>query len=66
MRTITDTHPIPDLRARRDAIGLSAEKLARKADCSTPYIRNIEHGYRPSDAVAARIEAALCDAEAQA
>jgi DNA-binding transcriptional regulator YiaG len=58
------THPLPDLRNRRQALGLSAEKLARLVDCSTGYLRTIEHGIRPSDAMAERIERALQLAEA--
>lgn len=33
--------------ARRDA-GLSQEQLARRADCSTAYVRLIEAGYAPA------------------
>jgi transcriptional regulator with XRE-family HTH domain len=63
MDTITREHPIPDLRARRMALGFSAEKVARLADCSTAYVRTIEHGYRPSQQMANRLDAALRSVE---
>ena len=46
-------------QARRRAIGISAEKLARLADVSTSLIRFAEGGYRPSREMADQIEAAL-------
>jgi transcriptional regulator with XRE-family HTH domain len=50
---------IPGLRERRLAAGISQERLARLADCSTHTVRMVECGYRPSAAMTARIEAAL-------
>jgi transcriptional regulator with XRE-family HTH domain len=47
------------LRARRLEAGLSQEKLARLADCSTSTIRLIEGGWRPSEQMAGRIAGAL-------
>lgn len=47
------------LRARREAVGLSQERLARQVDCSTNTIRLVEHGYRPSGDMVRRIAAAL-------
>lgn len=47
------------LRTRREAAGLSREKLARLADCSTASLTNYENGYRPSVAMAGRIAGAL-------
>jgi predicted transcriptional regulator len=57
---------VENVRARRDAIGLSAEKLARLADVGTDSVRRCERGYRPSTRVASRIETALSAAEAAA
>lgn len=50
---------IGQLRARRVEVGLSQERLARAADCSTSMVRLVEHGYRPSDDMLARLAAAL-------
>jgi transcriptional regulator with XRE-family HTH domain len=51
------------LRRLRTAAGVSQEKLARQADCSTNLVRLVEHGYRPSDEMLDRIAAALgCNA----
>lgn len=47
------------LRARREVAGLSREKLARLADCSTATVTNYEHGYRPSQKMAQRLADAL-------
>jgi transcriptional regulator with XRE-family HTH domain len=35
------------IRERRRAAGLSQERLAREADCSTSYIQLLEGGFRP-------------------
>jgi transcriptional regulator with XRE-family HTH domain len=47
------------VRARRLAAGLSQERLARLAECSTSTVRLVEYGYRPSDEMISRIAAAL-------
>jgi len=46
------------LRARREAAGLSREKLARLADCCVTTLVQLE-GARPSEAMAQRIADAL-------
>lgn len=51
-------------RVRRERVGLSQERLAMAAGCSTGTIRLIEGGSRCSDAMAKRI-AAVLDCEAQ-
>jgi transcriptional regulator with XRE-family HTH domain len=54
------------LRARREAAGLSREKLARLADCSTSSITQFENFYVPSQSMAQRIAEALgCDDPAE-
>lgn len=35
------------LRQARQALGLSQEALARRADCSTAYVRLLERGFEP-------------------
>ena len=50
---------IGELRERRVQAGLSQERLARAADCSTSMVRLVEHGYRPSDEMLRHIAAAL-------
>ena len=48
------------IRSARRATGLSQEALARRADCSTGYVRLLESGYQPSYGdVLDRISAAL-------
>lgn len=47
------------LRVRRDRAGLSQERLARAADCSTSLVGMVERGYVCGPEVAARIAAAL-------
>jgi transcriptional regulator with XRE-family HTH domain len=47
------------VRTRRLAAGLSQERLARLADCSTSTVRLVEYGYRPSDEMLSRIAIAL-------
>lgn len=37
----------PELRQRREALGLSREKLARQADCAAITIEMLEGGWRP-------------------
>jgi transcriptional regulator with XRE-family HTH domain len=52
------------IRETRRALHLSQEALARRANCSTVYIRLIESGYAPGHSdVLPRILAALDDAE---
>lgn len=52
-----------ELRRNRLAAGLSQEKLARMADCSTAYVRLLEAGYQPRDSsVLPRVRQALKDA----
>jgi transcriptional regulator with XRE-family HTH domain len=53
------------LRTRRVAAGLSQEKLARLADCSSSMVKLIEHGYQPSDAMLGRLAGALAGATAR-
>jgi transcriptional regulator with XRE-family HTH domain len=47
------------VRVRRLAAGLSQERLARLAECSTSTVRLVEYGYRPSDEMLGRIATAL-------
>ena len=47
------------LRARRLEAGLSQERLARRAGCSTATVRLIEGGWRPSAAMLMRLSTAL-------
>lgn len=56
--------PVRNAKARRLAVELSQERLARAADCSIATIRLIERGAAPSARMAARVEAALVAAEA--
>lgn len=50
----------PLLRERRLAAGLSQEKLAQAAECSTAMVKLLERGYAPSEsAVLGRIHGAL-------
>jgi transcriptional regulator with XRE-family HTH domain len=57
----TNMHPSGSLlRAARRARGLSQEKLAREADCTTKTIYLMENGYAPeSSPTRDRIEAIL-------
>jgi transcriptional regulator with XRE-family HTH domain len=53
------------LRELRLQRGLSQEKLARRAHCSTSTVKLIEHGYRASNEMFERIARALdCDPSA--
>jgi predicted transcriptional regulator len=55
---------IRSLRARRLAIGLSQEKLARAAHCSTAMVKLLERGFTPTRSeVLPRIVQALNDVE---
>jgi len=36
------------IRTRRLAAGMTQERLAREADCSTPDVRVVERGYVPA------------------
>ena len=55
-----------NVRRRREAIGLSQEALAEKADLDRTYISGIERGTRnPTILSAARVAAALKTALAQ-
>jgi transcriptional regulator with XRE-family HTH domain len=47
------------LRTRREAAGLSREKLAALAGCSGASIQNYENGYRPSAEMAQKLADAL-------
>jgi transcriptional regulator with XRE-family HTH domain len=49
-----------ELRERRTTVGLSQERLAQLAECSTASVALFERGYRPGQsAVLSRIEAVL-------
>lgn len=49
-----------DLRLRRDAAGLSQQKLAQLADCSIQMVRLLEQGLRPAQSdVLLRVEQVL-------
>jgi transcriptional regulator with XRE-family HTH domain len=49
-----------DLSARRRALGLSQDTLARRADCSTAMVRLLEAGYQPDGSeVLGRIQSVL-------
>jgi len=50
---------LEELRAARQAVGISQERLARRVDCSLSTIRLVENGWRPSAAMAERILEAL-------
>jgi ribosome-binding protein aMBF1 (putative translation factor) len=41
------TEQVGSIRSARHDAGLSQEQLARRADCSTAYVRLIEAGYAP-------------------
>ena len=64
---MTTSTPLPPLGAaliaRRKAAGLSQEKLAAAAGCSTTTIQRLEQPFRSSADLLARIEAALVAAE---
>jgi transcriptional regulator with XRE-family HTH domain len=52
------------LRDRRLALGLSQEKLARDAECSTAMVKLLERGFTPTHSeVLPRIERVLTAAE---
>jgi transcriptional regulator with XRE-family HTH domain len=54
-----------NLRARRLAVGISMEKLARRADCSLTTVRLAERGFEGvSERLIAQISAALDELEA--
>ena len=65
MNLACDIQPLPDLRERRQAVKLSAEKLAHMANCSLSTVLGIEKGRRPSQPMADRIDAALRSVEVQ-
>jgi transcriptional regulator with XRE-family HTH domain len=48
-----------DVRDRRLAAGITQERLAQFANCSTSSVRLIERGWRPSSDLAARVDRAL-------
>jgi len=59
------TGGLTPLRSRRLALGLSQEKLARNADCSTAMVKLLECGFTPTRSeVLGRIKDALAAAEA--
>jgi transcriptional regulator with XRE-family HTH domain len=58
VHTVTQGPDSPLRRLRLNA-GLSQERLARLADCSTDTFWLIEHGYRPSDEMLERLAAVL-------
>lgn len=46
--SVTDTQAVgPALREARVRVGLSQEKLARLAGCSTARVTQLERGFRP-------------------
>lgn len=57
---------LSDLRARRERLRLSRERLGRLADVAAGTIFNIEKGLVPGDATAEKIAAAVEHAEQQA
>jgi len=56
---------LEELRAARQAVGISQERLARRVDCSLSTIRLVENGWRPSPAMAERIREALAVAQSE-
>jgi transcriptional regulator with XRE-family HTH domain len=58
VHTVTQGPDSP-LRTLRVNAGLSQERLARLAECSTNTVRLIEHGYRPSDDMLKRLAEVL-------
>ena len=52
-------YEMPDLRARRNAVKLSGEKLSRMAGCSLASVYKIEYGQRATQQMFERIDAAL-------
>lgn len=58
------SRPVSKIRTRRQALGLSQERVAREADCSLSTVRIAEHGYAVSDEMLGRLAKALeCPAE---
>lgn len=63
MKDFTDGSHVNGLRARREAAGLSREKLAFQVGCSGSTIQQVEGGWRCSAGMARRIAAVLgCEA----
>ena len=65
MNTASKPHPLPNLRERRLAVEISAERLARLVDTTMTTVYRIEHGWKPSQNLADRINAALAVLEAE-
>lgn len=68
MAVLTDDNPHSAIRQARSAAGLSQEKLAQLAECSTAYVRVLERGYlpaRPADAPAYTRVLAVLNGESQ-
>lgn len=61
MEATTLTGTAQKLRDRRKAAGLSQERLAQLADCSTSTVRLIEKGWQASDEMLDRLQTVLND-----
>jgi predicted transcriptional regulator len=64
--TMMNANPerVDDLRARRNAVGLTQQRLAELARCSLAHLQLLERGYEPSRSrVRERIFAVLAEQE---